>query len=47
MADFEDSNSPTWSNIINGQLNLMDANNKTMEEIVDYMVVKNYFNCKY
>ena len=30
MADFEDSNSPTWSNIINGQLNLMDANNKTI-----------------
>ena len=30
MADFEDSNSPTWSNIINGQLNLLDANNKTI-----------------
>ncbi|MCS6885048.1 MAG: malate synthase A [Acidobacteriota bacterium] len=25
MADFEDSNSPTWSNIINGQINLRDA----------------------
>ena len=25
MADFEDSNTPTWSNQIEGQLNLMDA----------------------
>lgn len=25
MADFEDSNSPTWSNIIEGQINLRDA----------------------
>jgi len=25
MADFEDSNSPTWDNIINGQINLRDA----------------------
>lgn len=25
MADFEDSNSPTWSNCLNGQLNLFDA----------------------
>ncbi len=25
MADFEDSNSPTWHNIIEGQLNLIDA----------------------
>ena len=30
MADFEDSNSPTWENIINGQINLRDANNKTI-----------------
>ena len=30
MADFEDSNSPTWPNIINGQINLLDANNKTI-----------------
>ena len=28
MADFEDSNSPTWKNIINGQINLRDAINK-------------------
>jgi len=26
MADFEDSNSPTWSNNIEGQINLRDAN---------------------
>jgi malate synthase len=26
MADFEDSNTPTWENIINGQVNLRDAN---------------------
>ncbi len=30
MADFEDSNSPTWENVINGQINLMDANNKSI-----------------
>jgi malate synthase len=26
MADFEDSNTPTWDNQINGQINLRDAN---------------------
>ncbi len=25
MADFEDSNSPTWSNVIEGQINMRDA----------------------
>ena len=25
MADFEDSNSPTWRNVIEGQVNLRDA----------------------
>ena len=30
MADFEDSNSPTWENIINGQINLRDAINKNI-----------------
>jgi malate synthase len=25
MADFEDSNSPTWSNVMDGQVNLRDA----------------------
>ncbi len=28
MADFEDSTSPTWNNIMNGQVNLRDAVNK-------------------
>ena len=31
MADFEDSNSPTWENNIQGHLNLIDAINGTME----------------
>lgn len=30
MADFEDSNSPTWSNIVLGQVNLRDAVNRTI-----------------
>jgi malate synthase len=30
MADFEDSNSPSWSNIMEGQQNLIDAINKTI-----------------
>lgn len=30
MADFEDSNSPTWENIIHGQINLADAVNRTI-----------------
>ena len=30
MADFEDSNSPTWENNVNGQINLRDAVNKTI-----------------
>lgn len=28
MADFEDSNSPTWENSLSGQLNLRDANRR-------------------
>ena len=40
MADFEDSNSPTWDNIVNGHINLTDAVNKT----IDY---KNSTNNKY
>ncbi|HEX9855981.1 MAG TPA: malate synthase A [Acidimicrobiia bacterium] len=31
MADFEDSNSPTWENLIQGQLNLRDAVRRTIE----------------
>jgi malate synthase len=30
MADFEDSNSPTWQNMVEGQLNLMDAVRRTI-----------------
>ena len=31
MADFEDANSPTWDNLIQGQLNLIDAIEGTLE----------------
>ncbi|RAJ16265.1 malate synthase A [Olleya aquimaris] len=30
MADLEDSNAPSWKNSIEGQQNLLDANNKTI-----------------
>jgi len=30
MADFEDANSPTWENLIQGQLNLCDAIERTL-----------------
>jgi malate synthase len=30
MADFEDSTTPTWNNIINGHINLIDANKKEL-----------------
>jgi len=30
MADFEDSNTPTWANQMNGQINLRDANSGTI-----------------
>ena len=30
MADFEDSNAPTWSNMIEGQINLRDAIRRTV-----------------
>jgi malate synthase len=33
MADFEDSNSPTWANCIEGQINLRDAINKTISYV--------------
>ena len=35
MADFEDSNAPSWKNTLEGQQNLIDANNKTIELIDD------------
>lgn len=31
MADFEDANSPTWANVVGGQLNLMDAVRGTID----------------
>src|SRR5580765_7489988 len=31
MADFEDSNTPTWTNMIEGQINLRDAVNRAIE----------------
>ena len=30
MADFEDATAPTWSNLVEGQLNLRDANARTI-----------------
>jgi len=30
MADFEDSNAPTWENMVEGQVNLRDAVNRTI-----------------
>lgn len=30
MADFEDSNSPTWDNMVEGQINLRDTNRRTI-----------------
>jgi malate synthase len=30
MADFEDANSPTWENMVNGQINLRDAIQRTI-----------------
>ena len=30
MADFEDSNSPGWDNVMGGQINLRDAINQTI-----------------
>ncbi len=30
MADFEDANSPTWSNLIEGQRNMVDAIEQTI-----------------
>ena len=35
MADFEDSNAPSWKNSMEGQQNLRDANNKTIELVDD------------
>jgi len=31
MADFEDANTPTWSNLVEGQVNLVDAIERTLD----------------
>ncbi|WP_111682723.1 malate synthase A [Winogradskyella tangerina] len=41
MADFEDSNAPSWSNTVEGQQNLLDANKKTIE-LIDESRGKHY-----
>jgi malate synthase len=33
MADFEDANSPTWSNVVGGQANLIDAVQRTISYV--------------
>ena len=30
MADFEDANAPTWHNMVDGHVNLMDAIRRTI-----------------
>ena len=42
MADFEDSHSPTWTNTIDGQINLRDAVDRTIE----FANYPRYFNAK-
>ncbi|SHH63027.1 malate synthase A [Winogradskyella jejuensis] len=41
MADFEDSNAPSWTNTMDGQQNLIDANQKTIE-LIDKSRGKHY-----
>ena len=31
MADFEDANAPTWTNCVEGQFNLRDANRRAID----------------
>ncbi|RKP40390.1 malate synthase [Dimargaris cristalligena] len=35
MADFEDSNSPTWSNCLDGQVNMRDAVHRQIDFVAD------------
>ncbi len=35
MADFEDSNSPTWANVVGGQANLYDAIRRQIDFVAD------------
>ena len=46
MADFEDSTSPTWSNLMTGQQNLKDTVNKTIS-LEDTVKNKKYSFCIY
>src|SRR5690606_4884275 len=41
MADFEDSNSPTWKNVLEGQENLMDVVSRTIS-LEDSQTGKHY-----
>lgn len=41
MADFEDSNAPSWKNTLEGQKNLLDANHKTIT-LIDEARGKHY-----
>jgi malate synthase len=40
MADFEDANSPTWANVLAGQLNLSDAVRGSIELVTDQKTYK-------
>ena len=46
MADFEDSNAPTWQNCMEGQINLTDAINRKIdfvnEEGKSYQLNENF-----
>ncbi len=46
MADFEDSNTPTWANQIAGQINLRDANLRQLDYIDPYNGKKYQLNEK-
>ncbi|MBO3117568.1 malate synthase A [Winogradskyella sp. DF17] len=41
MADFEDSNAPSWTNTLEGQQNVLDANKRTIE-LIDEARGKHY-----
>lgn len=42
MADFEDSMSPTWKNVVEGQIHLRDAVNRTIELVTPKKVYSLY-----
>ena len=45
MADFEDSNSPSWKNNMEGQQNLIDAVNKTISftKYINYKIPQQHY----